>query len=42
MLGMDVSPKRKMAACLALLATRNGIHTYLGDGVSDDFSDVIE
>lgn len=28
-LGQDISPKRQMAACLGLLATRNGIHTYL-------------
>lgn len=42
MLGADISPKRQMAACLALLATRNGIHKYLEDGVKDDFSDVIE
>lgn len=42
MLGADISPKRQMAACLALLATRNGIHKYLGDGIKDDFSDVIE
>lgn len=42
MLGADISPKRQMAACLALLATRNGIRKYLGDGVKDDFSDVIE
>lgn len=26
MIGGDVSPKRQAAACLALLATRNGIH----------------
>lgn len=42
MLGADISPKRQMAACLALLATRNGIHEHLGDGIRDDFSDVIE
>ena len=28
-LGQDISPKRQMAACLGLLATRNGIHKYL-------------
>lgn len=41
MLGMDVSPKRQIAACLALLATRNGLHEYLKDGKNDDFSDVL-
>jgi NifU-like protein involved in Fe-S cluster formation len=38
----EISPKRKHAATLALLATRNAIHKYLNDGVSDDFSDVLE
>lgn len=42
MLGTDVSPKRRMAACLGLLATRNAIHEYLEDGIKDDFSDVLE
>ncbi len=42
MIGGDISPKRQMAACLALLATRNGIHEYRKDGKRDDFSDVIE
>lgn len=41
MIGGNISPKRQMAACLGLLATRNGIHEYLQDGVKDDFSDVI-
>lgn len=41
MIGGNISPKRQMAACLALLATRNGIHEYLKDGLKDDFSDVI-
>jgi NifU-like protein involved in Fe-S cluster formation len=40
-LGQDISPKRQMAACLGLLATRNGIHTYLWDGTRDDFSDLL-
>lgn len=41
MIGSDISPKRQMAACLALLATRNGIHEFRKDGMRDDFSDVI-
>jgi nitrogen fixation protein NifU and related proteins len=40
-LGQDVSPKRQMAACLWLLATRNAIHGYLQDGIRDDFSDML-
>ncbi|EKE29484.1 MAG: hypothetical protein ACD_2C00164G0005 [uncultured bacterium (gcode 4)] len=37
-----VSPKRKHAATLAILATRNAIHKYLKDWITDDFSDVLE
>ncbi len=40
-IGTDVTPKRQMAACLALLATRNAIHIHLKDGGKDDFSDVL-
>lgn len=36
-----VSPRRKAASVLGLLATRNAVHKYLGDGVTDDFSDVL-
>ena len=39
--GIEVSPRRKRAQVLALLATRNAIHTYLNDGKKDDFSDVL-
>ena len=39
--GITVSPRRKRAQVLALLATRNAIHDYLHDGKKDDFSDVI-
>ena len=42
MLGQDVTPKRQMAACLALVATRNALHIYRNDGLKDDFSDVID
>ncbi len=41
MVGTDISPRRQMAACLGLLACRNGLHEYLGDGVKDDFSDML-
>lgn len=39
--GIEVSPRRKRAQVLALLATRNAIHEYLKDDKRDDFSDVI-
>lgn len=38
----EVSPKRKHAATLWLLATRNAIHKYLEDNINDDFTDVLE
>lgn len=41
MIGSDVSPRRKPASCLGLLATRNCIHAYLGHDMMDDFSDVL-
>jgi hypothetical protein len=41
MTGIDVSPRRKRAQVLALLATRNALHIYLGDGKRDDFSDIM-
>lgn len=39
---ITVSPRRKRAQVLALLATRNAIHQHRADGMHDDFSDVIE
>ncbi|MDD2891665.1 MAG: iron-sulfur cluster assembly scaffold protein [Candidatus Gracilibacteria bacterium] len=41
MIGFQVSSRRKQASVLGLLATRNAIHIYLGDGIVDDFSDVL-
>lgn len=38
---IEVSPRRKRAQVLALLATRNAIHAYLKDDKKDDFSDVL-
>lgn len=38
---ITVSPRRRRAQVLALLATRNAIHEYLKDGKKDDFSDVL-
>jgi hypothetical protein len=39
--GVEVSPRRKRAQILALLATRNALHAYLHDGEKDDFSDIM-
>ena len=39
--GITVSPRRHRAQVLALLATRNAIHSFLQDGKRDDFSDVL-
>jgi len=36
-----VSDRRKKAAVLALLTTRNAIHKYLKDWIKDDFDDLI-
>ena len=38
----EVSPRRKRAAVIAILATRNAIHTYLKDGKTDTFDDLID
>ena len=40
--GFEVSPRRKRAAVIAILATRNAIHQYLKDGKNDTFDDLIE
>ncbi len=40
-LWFEVSPRRKRAAVIALLATRNAIHSYLNDGKEDVFDDVL-
>lgn len=37
----SVSPRRKAASVLGLLATRNAIHKWKGEGITDDFSDVL-
>jgi len=38
---MEVSPRRRQASVLWLLTTRNAIHTYLDDGIKDEFDDII-
>lgn len=40
--GFEVSPRRKRAAVIAILATRNAIHEYLKDGKKDGFDDLID
>lgn len=37
-----VSPRRKRAAVIAVLASRNAIHTYLNDGQIDSFNTVLD
>ena len=37
-----VSDRRKKAATLALLTTRNAIHKYLEDWIEDEFDDLIK
>jgi NifU-like protein involved in Fe-S cluster formation len=39
--GFEVSPRRKRAAVIAILAVRNALHQFLGDGKVDDFDDLI-
>lgn len=40
--GFEVSPRRKRAAVIAIMATRNAIHKYLKDSKEDVFDDLIE
>lgn len=37
----EISVRRKRASVLALLAIRNAVHIYRGDGITEDFSDVL-
>lgn len=39
---LEVSKKRKRAAVIALLATRNAIHNYLNQDKQDTFDDLID
>ena len=36
-----VSHRRRRSSVSALLAVRNAIHKYLGDGLQDDYNDVM-
>lgn len=40
-IGDDISPRRRFASLLGLLAIKNAIHEYKKDGVKEDFSDII-
>jgi hypothetical protein len=40
--GFEVSTRRKRAAVIAILATRNAIHTHLKDNKTDTFDDLID
>ncbi len=40
--GFEVSPRRKRAAVIAIMAVRNAIHTYLKDEITDVFDDLID
>ncbi|MEI6426384.1 MAG: iron-sulfur cluster assembly scaffold protein [Candidatus Absconditabacteria bacterium] len=40
--GFEVSTRRRRAAVIAILAARNGIHTYLSDGKEDSFDDLLD
>ncbi len=40
--GFEVSPRRKRAAVIALLAVRNTIHKYRGEDQEDDFDDLLD
>ncbi|HRU50373.1 MAG TPA: iron-sulfur cluster assembly scaffold protein [Candidatus Absconditabacterales bacterium] len=40
--GLEVSNRRKRAVVLPILAVRNAIHNYLGDGITDDFDDLLD
>ena len=41
-LWFEVSPRRKRAAVIAILAARNAVHSYLKDGKEDVFDDVLD
>lgn len=38
----EVSPRRKRAAVIAIMAVRNAIHTYLKDWITDVFDDLLD
>ena len=39
-IGTDISPRRRYASLIGLLAIKNAIHEYTKDGTTEDFSDI--
>ena len=39
-IGTDISPRRRYASLIGLLAIKNAIHQYKADGIVEDFSDI--
>lgn len=39
-IGTDISPRRRYASLIGLLAIKNAIHIYKNDGIQEDFSDI--
>ena len=40
-IGTDISPRRRFASLIGLLAIKNAIHEYRWDGKKEDFSDIV-
>lgn len=40
-IGTDISPRRRYASLIGLLAIHNAIHEYMQDGKKEDFSDIV-
>ncbi|MBP9779448.1 iron-sulfur cluster assembly scaffold protein [Candidatus Gracilibacteria bacterium] len=40
-IGNDISPRRKYASLIGLLAIKNAIHEWKKDGKKEDFSDIV-
>jgi len=40
-IGDDISPRRRFASLIGLLAIKNAIHEYRQDGKKEDFSDIV-
>lgn len=38
--GDDISPRRRNASLIGLLAVKNAIHTFRNDGIVEDFTDI--
>ena len=39
-IGNDISPRRRLASLIGLLAIKNAIHIYKNDSIREDFSDL--